>query len=48
MLDMHIFFTIFVMLCKHTNLNTLYQGACLSIKFKMRNLFYTDVIHSTK
>lgn len=48
MLDMNIFFTIFVMLCKHTNLRVCPNGTCLSVKFKMRNLFCIDVIHSTK
>lgn len=44
MLDMNIFFTIFVMLCTHTNLRLCTEithlGSDRKIKFKMRNLLY--------
>lgn len=44
MLDMNIFFTIFVMLCTHTNLRLYTEGTHLGsdckIKLKMRSLLY--------
>lgn len=47
MLDMNIFFTIFVMLCKHTNLQANPSGQTSLLNSKCVT-FCTDVTHSTK